>query len=824
MPEQALPRWPVAFQHASARGANGGAARLAAVIHASASPLQPPNIAKWMCLDPWKRRDRDSKGSALSRWSLTAPRAREPDCDCLLPPILRHFRPSDPRRDERNVPVAAHLAMPPPALLLRLTNPICAPHDGRDANITSQLTSYHLMSPQGVDRTARGSLPQPCPPRSPTVSNVMASSADVRLFEPDGPGGRALQAHIQTQLQSDDYLGADFLDPALSVYLTALLSKDPGDDPETAAATKKELWSNVVEFFGDEGLSTSLSEWLWAQVHDVSSPVAAALADDRRRLSHEAQQRAARARARATRDDARRGGRDDGRGDDRDDEMGGRDRSRSRSRSPTWRPQGRAAPAGLRLFTSSVMDALKGALAAKGEIQRRAGARAGGAAAVVGRRPPTVARGSVGLAPGGGGATTSRPPVSERLGGRLEEAGPGAGPPIVLDRRRSVHSGKGRGGDLNGRDDSPPPNDGGRNGRGSSPLQGGRGVGRDDRGGGIAVGPRGHFLPASTSNYGPRFGGGGGLVPGQPPPPPRRGDGRGGPPTSAAEAEIERLRAENARLRATQPPDRMHAPLDMRRGGVPMMGPPGMMAGPMMGGRGPAMMGGRIGPGPGMMGDRDQMDRMRPGMGLSGRGPGRPGGPPPLASSSAEVAARSVVVKNVDFKATEDALAAHFSVCGRVVGVAIRRHKPSGRPLGSAFVEFAHPSSVAHAVSLTGSVLLDREVSVVKREAEAPASNPRPECAAGPSGEVGGAAAETGGVEGAAGLLAGGTAREDAITAELAGGAIADGGGRGGGGVGDGAGATCSDKHQTTRNNSLVPFWTPPLNSGRRVGSISTHF
>lgn len=39
---------------------------------------------------------------------------------------------------------------------------------------------------------------------------------------------------------------------------------------------------------------------------------------------------------------------------------------------------------------------------------------------------------------------------------------------------------------------------------------------------------------------------------------------------------------------------------------------------------------------------------------------------------------RSVVVKNVHFNATESILASHFSVCGRVVRVTIKRDKATG--------------------------------------------------------------------------------------------------------------------------------------------------
>ena len=44
-------------------------------------------------------------------------------------------------------------------------------------------------------------------------------------FSADSEAGKALQKHVQAKLQTEEYLGQDFTDDSLSMYITTLLSQ-----------------------------------------------------------------------------------------------------------------------------------------------------------------------------------------------------------------------------------------------------------------------------------------------------------------------------------------------------------------------------------------------------------------------------------------------------------------------------------------------------------------------------------------------------------------------------------------------------------------------
>ncbi|EFJ50934.1 NimA-related protein kinase 7 [Volvox carteri f. nagariensis] len=78
---------------------------------------------------------------------------------------------------------------------------------------------------------------------------------------------------------------------------------------------------------------------------------------------------------------------------------------------------------------------------------------------------------------------------------------------------------------------------------------------------------------------------------------------------------------------------------------------------------------------------------------------------------------RSVVVTNVHFLASQEVLAAHFSVVGPVKNVTIMRDKVTGRPTGVAVVEMATEQATQAAAALSGSLLMDLPIVVTLKAA-----------------------------------------------------------------------------------------------------------
>lgn len=70
--------------------------------------------------------------------------------------------------------------------------------------------------------------------------------------------------------------------------------------------------------------------------------------------------------------------------------------------------------------------------------------------------------------------------------------------------------------------------------------------------------------------------------------------------------------------------------------------------------------------------------------------------------------ARTVVATNVHFNASAEVLKAHFGGCGTVL-------RATPRPGHKAYVEFAAKEEATRAMLLSGSMLLGRAVSVLRR-------------------------------------------------------------------------------------------------------------
>ncbi|KAI3986514.1 hypothetical protein MKX01_012946 [Papaver californicum] len=76
---------------------------------------------------------------------------------------------------------------------------------------------------------------------------------------------------------------------------------------------------------------------------------------------------------------------------------------------------------------------------------------------------------------------------------------------------------------------------------------------------------------------------------------------------------------------------------------------------------------------------------------------------------------RTVFVTNVNFAATDEALALHFFKCGVIVKVIILRDTITGQPKGSAYITFADKESVERAVACSGSSFWSRTLQVMRK-------------------------------------------------------------------------------------------------------------
>lgn len=82
--------------------------------------------------------------------------------------------------------------------------------------------------------------------------------------------------------------------------------------------------------------------------------------------------------------------------------------------------------------------------------------------------------------------------------------------------------------------------------------------------------------------------------------------------------------------------------------------------------------------------------------------------------------ARSVYVGNVDYGATPEEIQAHFQSCGTINRVTILCDRFSGHPKGYAYVEFAEPTHVQHAVVLNDSMFRGRLIKVTAKRTNVP--------------------------------------------------------------------------------------------------------
>uniref|UniRef100_A0A2N9J6N8 RRM domain-containing protein n=1 Tax=Fagus sylvatica TaxID=28930 RepID=A0A2N9J6N8_FAGSY len=86
---------------------------------------------------------------------------------------------------------------------------------------------------------------------------------------------------------------------------------------------------------------------------------------------------------------------------------------------------------------------------------------------------------------------------------------------------------------------------------------------------------------------------------------------------------------------------------------------------------------------------------------------------------------RTVLVTNVHFAATKEALSSYFDKCGVVVNLEILIDKATAQPKGSASVTFASKDSVDKALELSGTTFFSRTIKVL-RKVEAAASTTGP--------------------------------------------------------------------------------------------------
>lgn len=85
-----------------------------------------------------------------------------------------------------------------------------------------------------------------------------------------------------------------------------------------------------------------------------------------------------------------------------------------------------------------------------------------------------------------------------------------------------------------------------------------------------------------------------------------------------------------------------------------------------------------------------------------------------------DIELRTVLVTNVHFAATREALLSHFTKCGSVAKVVMLTDTITAQPKGAAYVVFAHKSSAEKAVAMSGTSFFSRILTVM-RKADMPA-------------------------------------------------------------------------------------------------------
>nr|XP_010927155.1 zinc finger CCCH domain-containing protein 14 [Elaeis guineensis] len=80
-----------------------------------------------------------------------------------------------------------------------------------------------------------------------------------------------------------------------------------------------------------------------------------------------------------------------------------------------------------------------------------------------------------------------------------------------------------------------------------------------------------------------------------------------------------------------------------------------------------------------------------------------------------DIELRTVLVTNVHFAASREALLSHFTKCGTIVKVVMLTDTITGQPKGAAYIVFASKDSVDKALSLTGTSFFSRKLMVMRK-------------------------------------------------------------------------------------------------------------
>ncbi|KAG1332023.1 zinc finger CCCH domain-containing protein 14 [Cocos nucifera] len=80
-----------------------------------------------------------------------------------------------------------------------------------------------------------------------------------------------------------------------------------------------------------------------------------------------------------------------------------------------------------------------------------------------------------------------------------------------------------------------------------------------------------------------------------------------------------------------------------------------------------------------------------------------------------DIESRTVLVTNVHFAASREALLSHFTKCGTIVKVVILTDTITGQPKGAAYIVFASKDSVDKALSLTATSFFSRKLMVMRK-------------------------------------------------------------------------------------------------------------
>jgi hypothetical protein len=94
--------------------------------------------------------------------------------------------------------------------------------------------------------------------------------------------------------------------------------------------------------------------------------------------------------------------------------------------------------------------------------------------------------------------------------------------------------------------------------------------------------------------------------------------------------------------------------------------------------------------------------------------------------SQEDINDRSVFVTNVHFAATQAALRVHFGRCGSINRVTLLVEPATGKPKGSAYVEFTSQDAVESALALNDTALLSRNLKVLRKNSAIAEMNPIP--------------------------------------------------------------------------------------------------